>query len=245
MMISILNVSHVLKVTVLALIGASIIAQPALAQPAALPDAFEADYSVARGGITLGNLHASLSYSESSYSYQKYTKATGLAALLTGIKITENTNGQLAGLQVIPENYLFNQSRRKKSRIDKVQFNQGNATGSYKNIPYKVTIPHGTQDRASLELVLARDIAQNKAKLQYNVVERGKIKKYNFQKMELEQVKTPFGVFNAIKVKVIREGKKRETVFWLAKKIDYLPVKIKHTEKGEVITTVIKHYQKL
>lgn len=219
-----------------------------LAQPNGLPNAFKADYSVARGGLTLGNLHASLKYNGNNYEYQKYTKATGVAALLTGIKITENTNGQLSGLQIIPKSYLFNQSRRKKSRIDKAEFNGRNAVGSYKNTPYKVIMPNGTQDRASLELVLARDIGQNKSRLQYHVVERGKIKKYNFQKMGNEQIQTPAGNFNAIKVKVIREGKKkkkRETVFWLAEKIDYLPVKIKHTEKGEVITTVIKKYQQL
>lgn len=246
-MTSKLGLNHLLKIAfvILIMIALSITSQKATAQPTALPDAFKANYSVARGSMTLGNLHASLKYSGNNYQYEKYTKATGLAALLTGIKITENTNGQLSGLEVIPKNYLFNQSRRKKSRIDKVEFTGRNAVGSYKNTPYKLIMPHGAQDRASLELVLARDIAQNKSRLQYNVVERGKIKKYNFQKMGVEQIKTPAGVFSTTKVKVIREGKKRETVFWLAKKIDYLPVKIKHTEKGEVITTVIKSYQKL
>ncbi len=246
-MTSILSLSRLLKIAFVCLIlmGASITSQQALAQPTALPDAFKADYTVARGGMTLGNLHASLKYSGNNYQYQKYTKATGLAALLTGIKITENTNGQLSGLEVIPKSYLFNQSRRKKSRIDKAEFTGRNAVGSYKNVPYKITMPNGTQDRASLELVLARDIAQNKPRLQYNVVERGKIKRYDFQKMGVEQIKTPIGTFSTTKVKVVREGTKRETVFWLAKNIDFLPVKIKHTEKGEVITTVIKRYQKL
>ena len=215
------------------------------AQPTALPDAFKANYSVARGGLTLGNLHASLSYSGNKYQYQKYTKATGVAALLTGIKITENTRGKLSGLHVMPENYLFNQSRRSKSRIDKVNISGRKAVGSYKNQPYNLTIPLGTQDRASLELVLARDIAQNKARLSYNVIERGKVKQYNFRKMGNEQIKTPAGTFNTIKVQVVRENKKRETVFWLAKNLDFLPVKVRHVEKGDVITTVIKNYKKL
>ena len=211
----------------------------------ALPAAFQANYSVAKGSMTLGNLHASLKYSGNTYHYHKYTKATGLAALLTGIKITENTDGQFSGQNIVPKNYLFNQSRRSKSRIDKAQFSANRAVGSYKNTPYNIIIPSGTQDRASLELVLARDLAQNKKRLNYNVVERGKLKKYNFQKLGNEQVQTPAGSFNAMKVKVIREGNKRETVFWMAKELDYLPVKIRHKEKGDVITTVIKNYKKL
>lgn len=246
-MTSNLSINRLLKTAVLSLllIGTSIASQRAIAQPTELPDAFKADYSVFRGSMTLGNLHASLTYSNNSYQYQKYTQATGIAALLTGITITENTNGQLSGLEVIPKNYLFNQTRRSKSRIDKAEFLERTAVGSYKENPYNVVIPIGIQDRASLELVLARDIAQNKPRLQYNVFERGKIKEYSFQKLGNEQVSTPAGTYSAIKVKVVREGKERETIFWLAKEVDYLPVKLMHTEKGEVITTLIKQYQKL
>ncbi len=211
----------------------------------ALPAAFQANYSVAKGSMTLGNLHASLKYSGNTYHYHKYTKATGIAALLTGIKITENTDGQFSGQNIVPKNYLFNQSRRSKSRIDKAQFSSNRAVGSYKNKPYNLAISPGTQDRASLELVLARDLAQNKTRLNYNVIERGKLKKYNFQRLGNEQVKTSAGLFNATKVKVVREGNKRETVFWMAKELDYLPIKIRHKEKGDVITTVIKNYKKL
>lgn len=246
-MTSILLFDRLLKIGFISLVltGTSIATKSAFAQPTALPDAFTADYSVARGSMTLGNLSASLKYSGNNYQYQKYTKATGLAALVTGIKITENTNGQLSGLHVIPKNYLFNQSRRSKSRIDKAQFTGKNAIGSYKDTPYNVVVPNGIQDRASLELVLARDIAQNKAHLKYNVLEKGKVKEYSFQKIGNEQIKTPAGVFATTKVKVMRDSNKRETIFWLAKQIDYLPVKVKHTEKGEVITTVLSRYQKL
>jgi len=211
----------------------------------ALPAAFQANYSVAKGRLKLGNLHASLKYSGNQYHYHKHTKSTGLAAMLTGIKITENTDGLIAGENITPQNYLFNQSRRKKSRIDKTRFTAKNAVGSYKNKPYNLPIKPGTQDRASMELVLARDMARNKANLHYTVAERGKLKQYKFQKLGFQKIKTPAGEFNAMKVKVVRETKKRETTFWLAKEIDFLPVKIRHVEKSDVITTVIKNYKKL
>ncbi len=211
----------------------------------ALPKAFQANYSVAKGGMKLGHLNASLKYTGNRYQYLKSTKATGLAALLTGIKITEQTDGKFSGQNIVPQNYLFNQSRRKKSRIDKVHFSGKNAIGSYKNKKFNLAVQSGIQDRASLELVLARDIQLNKPRLNYTTVERGKLKQYNFQKMGVEQIKTPAGMFNALKVKVVRTGNKRETVFWMAKEIDYLPVKIRHREKDDVITTVIKSYKKI
>ncbi len=215
-------------------------------QSMALPKAFQANYAVSKGSLSLGNLHATLKYNGNQYHYHKYTKATGLAAILTGIKITENTDGLFSGENMTPQNYLFNQSRRKKSRIDKATFTAGKVTGSYKNKPYKLAISPNTQDRASLELVLARDLAKNKADLNYNVVERGKLKHYKFEKLGYQKIKTSAGEFNAIKVKVVRDqSSKRETIFWLAKEIDFIPVKIRHTEKGNVITTIIKNYKKI
>ncbi len=209
----------------------------------ALPKAFEANYSVSKGSMHLGNLKVSLKYSANRYQYLKSTKSTGLAAMLTGIKVTEKTDGQVSGQRIIPQNYLYNQSRRGKSRIDKIHFNGKQAVGSYKKKKYNLPVQANTQDRASLELTLAHDIQQNKQNLHYNVIERGKIKQYNFQKLGFEKITTPAGTFNALKVKVVRNKKKRETIFWMAKEINYMPVKIRHQEKGDVITTIIKNYK--
>lgn len=212
---------------------------------AALPKAFQANYSVSKGSMPLGNLHTTLRYSKNKYSYHKYTKATGLAALLTGIKITENTDGQFSGQTIIPKNYFYNRAKRSKKKIDKATFTNTNAIGSYKEKVYNLKIAKGTQDRASLELVLARDLSLNKKHLSYPVISRGERSQYNFQRLGSEVLKTPAGTFNTIKVKVLRKGKKRETIFWMAKELDYMPVKINHREKNDVITSIIKNYKRL
>jgi len=209
-----------------------------------MPTPFVADYSVTKGNMKLGNLHTSLKIQGNKYTYHKYTKSSGLTALLTKVKISENTEGLIAGDSIKPLRYLLNKSQRNKSKVDKIQFKSNKASGSYKGKAYSLSIPGNTQDRASLELVLARDIALNKAQLNYSVVEKGKIKKYLFQKLGHEKVQTPAGNFNAIKVKVARKGKKRETIFWLAKEINYMPVKVQHREKNDVITTILKRYTK-
>ncbi|MEE9309712.1 MAG: DUF3108 domain-containing protein [Cocleimonas sp.] len=210
----------------------------------AIPNTFTANYTVAKGSLTLGNLHTSLKVSGGKYSYHKYTKATGLAALLTKIKIIENTDGTISGSTIKPTSYLLNKSQRRKSKIDRVQFLNNRVNGNYKGKSYNLAIAGNTQDRASLELVLARDLALNKSKLSYPVIESGKKKYYNFQRLGNEKTKTPAGTFNTIKVKVQRSGNTRETILWLGKEIDYMPVKIYHREKKDVITTVLKNYKK-
>ena len=227
--------------TLISVVSLLLVAQTAMA----LPKAFQADYAVSKGRMTLGNLRTSLKYSGNNYSYHKYTKATGFAALLTGIKIIENTDGQVSGKILIPQKYHFNQSRRGGGKVDTVNFSQNSATGSYKKKAFKITTPAGIQDKASMELLLAHDLSQNKARLSYNIVSRGEKDQYNFQKLGSEVIKTPAGTFNTIKVKVVRSGNERETIFWMAKELDYMPAKIRHREKKDVITTVIKNYKKL
>ncbi len=217
--------------------------QAVMSQAEALPRAFNANFSVAKGHLTLGELHASLKYQGNRYHYKKQTKASGLAALLTGIKIIENTDGRFSKETLQPVDYLFNQTSRTKSRVEKIHFNGNLATGSYKGTPFKVAIKPDTLDRGSLELAVARDVAMNKPQLTYPVVEKGEIKTFSFARLGKETIKTPAGAFNTVKLSVVRNTNKRKTTFWLAQELDYMPVKIRHNEKGDVITTVIKNYK--
>jgi len=110
---------------------------------------------------------------------------------------------------------------------------------------FSVKTSAGIQDKASMELLLAQDLSQNKSRLIYNIVNQGEKSQYRFQKLGNEVVKTPAGTFNTVKIKVVRSTNARETVFWMAKELDYMPVKIRHREHKDVITTVIKNYKKL
>ena len=73
-------------------------------------------------------------------------------------------------------------------------------------------------------------------------MERGELKKYVFSRQGQEKLTTPAGDFTTVKVKVVRAGNKRSTMFWLAKELDYMPAKIVHREKKDVITTIIKSH---
>ena len=209
----------------------------------ALPQALTANYSVHKGSLYLGDMKSTLRYAGNQYHYYKNTQAKGLAALITKAVIKENVDGVFRGDALTPTKYYFLQSTRKKSRIENTRFTPTNAIGTYKNGKFNVKLPKGTLDRASLELALANDISKKKAVLSYNVLERGKLKKYHFKRLGEEQLSTSSGKFTTTKVSVLRSGNKRSTTFWLAKELGYMPVKIVHKEKNDVITTLIKNYQ--
>ena len=209
----------------------------------ALPKALTANYSVYKSSLYLGDMKSTLRYAGNQYHYSKNTHAKGFAALITNAVIKENVDGTFKGDNLSPIKYYFLQSTRKKSRTENTRFTGTHAKGRYKDNNYDVKLPKGTLDRTSLELALANDISKKKPVLRYNVMERGELKTYNFKRLGEEKLTTPSGKFTTIKVSVVRSGNKRSTTFWLAKELGYMPVKIIHKEKDDVITTVIKSYQ--
>jgi hypothetical protein len=209
----------------------------------AMPKALDASYIVYKGSLNLGDMNLSLKYSGNQFHYYKNTQAKGFAALITKAKIIEKVDGSFNGNHIKPLKYYFLQSTRNNSRVENTRFIGNSAQGAYKDKKFNLKFPAGTVDRASLELALANDIGSNKPRLAYNVMERGELKKYIFARQGQEKLTTPDGDFMTMKVKVVREGNKRSTIFWLAKKLDYMPVKIVHREKNDVITTIIKSHR--
>ena len=207
-----------------------------------LPKESSAVFDVTRNGTSVGYLESSLKYLGQTYQYKKSTQSTGLAKLLTKAKISEQAAGKFSGERLIPVSYSFNQSTRKKRVTDKARFSGNRASGMYKGNAYSLPTPANVVDRASLEIAVARDLQLNKPQLQYNVVERGKLKQYIFVRAGSEVLETPAGSFNTIKVEVKRDDKSRKTTYWMAKELTYLPVKMLHEEDGEVIGSLISRF---
>ena len=101
-------------------------------------------------------------------------------------------------------------------------------------------VPHGTIDRATLELALARDVLAKKKSLVYSIVEKGKLKNYRLHRQGTEKIIVANKEYTVEKIEVIRKDAERKTTFWLAKALDYMPVKIDHVEKGDSIVTTLK-----
>lgn len=210
----------------------------------ALPAAFNATYSVSKSGLTLGEMKSSLSYSGTTYKYHKKSTATGLASWLSGDKVSENADGKFNGNYLQSVNYLYHHTSKRKNRKDQLKFvSPRNVKGVYKGNAYNLQVPNGSIDRATLELALARDLAANKKVLKYSVVERGHRKDYLLQRQGSEKLTIKGKQYTAEKLMVVRKGTNRKTTFWLAKELDYMPVKINHIEKGDAIVTELKSFK--
>ncbi|GMG88555.1 DUF3108 domain-containing protein [Biformimicrobium ophioploci] len=150
-------------------------------------------------------------------------------------KIAESS--ELAGSDegLVPTRYEYHRTGLGKDRhlvleIDhhaRTLRNIGDPSRSRDNIPV------GTQDKLSIQLQLARDLAAGKTAMSYNVADRRGVKQYRFEKLGEEVVKTPLGKIKAVKVARIREGdSKRRTTIWFAPEWGYALVKLHQREEN-------------
>ena len=211
----------------------------------AMPNAMTSIFDVSRNGMSLGYLNSTLTFSGNKYHYQKSTKATGLARLVTKATVTEKSEGLFAKNRIIPVSYLYDEKRRGKQRVDQASFAKGRATGKYKGNAYDLAVPANILDRGILEVMVANDLSRKLPQLNYKVLDRGELKDYQFVRQGSEKLTTQAGTFDTIKVLVKRADASRETTYWMAQQLGFLPVKMVHKEKGDVVTSTIRSYKAL
>jgi hypothetical protein len=210
---------------------------------AGLPNAFNASYSVEKSGLALGTMQSSLKYTGKQYSYHKITKATGLAALLSGDRLTENSDGKIQAGRLVSNRYLRHHKSKKKNKRDQFSFtNRTTVKGRYDDQSYNLNVPNKTTDPTLLELQLMQDFAENRRYQQYTVVDRGQVKRYNFKNLGTVTLKLLDKAYVCEKVRISRSNSHTKTTLWLAKKLNYFPVRIQHDDDGDILEAKLTSY---
>ena len=71
------------------------------------------------------------------------------------------------------------------------------------------------------------------------IVNDGKIKRYHFKRRNRDVLATPAGDFETVIVMREDPESKRRTIFWLAPKHQWLPVKMQQREPGKATITFV------
>jgi len=207
-------------------------ALPASANSLPLP--FSADYAAYRGSLHLADSHFSLEkVGPHTYVYQSRTEPVGLLAMLRSDVITESSRFNYTDGQFRPISYHYSHTGGTHDKTASLLFDWDTDTvkSIYKDDTTELDLKPGMLDRFVAQLALSRDIANDKLKEHYTVVDQGKIKIYQLHRGQTKSFDTPAGRFDAILVERI-DGKDK-TRFWCAPKLDYVPVVMEKVRDGK------------
>lgn len=200
---------------------------------------FQASYQFQYNGKNMGSATRTLSKSGNSWKYVFAAKAGVIASA------TETSNFTLNGKQLVSNNF---------SRSSKILVH--NNTMSIKFNPSAKTIntmkdkearsfawQSGVLDELNAELQIREDLKSSGLKSSYLMADAKGIDTRKFVKQGNETIKTNYGTFDTIKVVMKHHKPGRDTTFWLAPKLDYLPVKVTHQDKDSSYGLLLTGYK--
>lgn len=207
-----------------------------------IPD-FSANYLVKLNGLQAGELKRNLSTNaDGSRQFKSASKAKGVFSFFKPDLVEETSTWNFLGSQIRPQHYLYERTGGKKEKHMSLDFNwQTNQLSiDDKKQPWQLKLESGTLDKLVYQLALMSDLADEQTSFIYRIADGGKLKTYDIRIVEQEVITTPLGKIDTIKLIRYRDDKnKRQTILWCAPKLNYLPVKLEHTEKGGSVFTAL------
>lgn len=139
--------------------------------------------------------------------------------------------------------YQMNILGKKRQESLVVDRQNGLATAQRKKNTYQIANALEYFGPLSYQHQLQKDLINNKNDLSYNVIYRGHLKEYIYQRTGQESLDTPLGKLEALKLTRKREDSERQTFLWVAPSLNYLPVKLYQKEEdGETYEMTIINF---
>lgn len=203
---------------------------------------------------TLPALAGPLSPFTASYHANINDKITGTASRELSVqpngelRFSFNADVLMAGLheqsevtvrkdKVYPLRYESERRMLFKTRKTRISFNWPKKTvvieGGKKGGTREASLAKGGLDPMALELQIRSDLAAGRMPQEYILVDEKGARAQRFHVLGEETIEVPAGKYATIKVERIHDDPERQTQFWFAKELDYLPVRVMQVDDGE------------
>jgi hypothetical protein len=198
---------------------------------ASVPARIEIKYRVAMGSMKIGEGLDVFEHNGDSYSVVSESKTAGVAAMLYRLNIRREASGKITPEGLRP--HTFTESRNGKVKrsasfdweAKQVELTDGDEAKQ------TVALPPNTWDATSFAWNFAFATPGNK-ELNINLTDGRRITSYRYAIVGRETLSTAMGDIHTLHVKKVQDpDDKRAFDVWLATERNYLPVRIRYTEK--------------
>lgn len=210
-------------------------AAPALFAAAEAPVEFSAYYEARTNGMR-GDAERHLIAQDDGYRMN-----VSLEARMAGIKIGElnqSSEFTLEGDRIVPQIYSYTISGI-TSEVQEIRFDwqNGSALSRRDDEAWDLDIEPGVVDNLSYQLALARAVervdSQEEQEFTLQVINRDEIRSHRYRIVGEEQLDSPIGLLNTIKLERVRDDDSgRTTEIWLASDWNYLLARLEQHNPG-------------
>jgi hypothetical protein len=189
-------------------------------------------YQVNYGSIELGKARYQLPAPEGDLYRYRFDSDVSLL-MLSDRRAVESTF-TLNGNRLTPMRYKHERSGTGPSYQEQSAYvlDQKLVHSRYKEERAKFPYSEDLFDPLMVQLQFRLDIAAGAKKMHYKMLKSGEIDEYDFRVLGKERVNIDSGSYDTVKIEVVRDNNKRQTFFWMAPSLGYLPIRLTHFEKG-------------
>jgi len=224
-----------------------------------LPARLELEYVLLRGSFEVGAVSRRLErLADGRYRHSMWTRATGLARLLTGTEWREQGEFVVAGRRVSPLSFSETRSGDRRARERRVTFRPEKTQMVFGDGPPR-TLPPGLQDPGSAIYALMLDPLLRPGERIVAVTDGEGIEAYHFIHRGEESLPTALGTRKTVVIRRVSQKRlEREQqchaqhlkepdcaqpddfTLWLLPEKHYVPVKLERRRKNKTTTMVLR-----
>lgn len=203
---------------------------------------FKSEYALIRNGKRIGAAHIELIQGKDGWQFSTSSEGTEGLAGFAGVRIDENSTfrWQDGRPETMHYRYFQKAAWKKKQRHVNVDHAAKQLRVSDDEGEIGLDYAPGTVDRNLVMLAMAADLKAGHDTLEYRVADKRNVEMHRYRIFGKEDIATPRGRFDCIKVERLREKPGRTTTTWIAPKLGYTPVRIVQTEPdGETLEMLL------
>ena len=198
-------------------------------------DPFRLSYRLTSNGSEIAEVVQTLDAMEPGrWRFRSQVIPAGMLTSLVSGRIEEITELEHLKGRVRPLSYRFQRRGLARDRDVSVRFDWDRlrAYNEVNGDRWSMAIPDDALDKHSLVLAVSADLRADRLAAAYPVADGGRLKTYTHQRAGEERLSTPLGWLDTIKLRRIRPGRQRDTLFWHAPELDFVPVRIERRDRG-------------
>ena len=206
---------------------------------------FKVTYNIHKGPLKVGSISRSLRIeNDGQYTFISRMESSGFAKFLSGSLLLETSKGRIIKDKIIPYSY-----RRETDKQDKnYELNFDRKNNLVKRIDvaegYEEILKEDTFDKLSYQAQMMMDLSSTfNENLKYAIASQKKIVTYDVILIKEKKISTPMGKLKTLVINRKDPNSSKETTVYCAKELDWLPVRIEHTDKkGRSMAAKIESY---
>lgn len=203
---------------------------------------YTARFEATVGGFKMGEIERRLRKNEDGlYQQTSLIYSTGLLSVFRPDRFEEHSYWRWENDAPVPERYTYRFTGNKGVVYEQLDFDwdRMEVKSLREGKTTVLDIEEGVVDKLSYQIALVRDLRAGKKEFFYKVADRGDIRHIRYKVIGEEQLDTPWGKRQTIKVMRQTETSERVTTLWFAPDLDYMVIKLVQDDSGTRMSATI------